>query len=270
MIGDRPGLLEFLRLLDGVRDAATVGCLAQERIPELADPPDQLLAALERAGVVVDATAWDSVDSALRDEARALVSAGVGADDAADRLARRARSRIEIRSEPTAEPLAATTAHWLGEVGIESVRAPSDAVAAVLVLSGGPGSRAEFGTLLRAGVPHLAVGVDGPVVHVGPFVHPRLTACVGCADRHRAAWDPGWPAVVPQLGTPLAPLETGAPSAVSATTRATAAALIADELATFCDDLEPATASRTIALGPGVHDRAESALEQHPDCDCRT
>lgn len=270
VLGDRPGLLEFLRLLDGVRDTATVGCLARERIPDLADPPEALIAALERAGVVVDATAWDAVDSALRDEARALASAGVRPDEAGCRLARRSQARIEIRSDPAAEALVAMTVQCLSEIGIESVRAPAPGATAALVVSRGPGSRTEFGSLLRDGVPHLAVGVDGPVIHIGPFVHPLVTACVECADLYRAEWDPGWPAVVPQLGTPLAPLEAAEPSAVSATTRAAAVAVVSEEIATFCDDLEPVTAARTIAIGPGVHDRAETVLDQHPDCSCRT
>lgn len=270
VIGDRPGLLEFLRLLDGVRDTTTVDCLARERIPALADPPEALIAALQRAGVVVDASAWTEVDSALRDEARALVAAGVQPDEAGSRLARRSQARIEIRSDPAAEALVAATVRCLDDMGIESARAPAPATAATLVVSRGLGSRTELGALLRDGVPHLTVALDGPVVHLGPFVHPMVTACVECVDLNRAEWDPGWPAVVPQLGTPLAPLDTAEPSAVTASTRAAAAAMISEEVATFCDDLEPVTATRCIAIGPGVHDRAETPVDPHPDCSCRS
>lgn len=269
LLGDRPGMLELLRLLDGVRDAATVACLARERIPALADPPEALIAALQRAGVVVDAEVWDGTDSLLRGEARSLAAAGVEPEDARERLVGRSRSRIQIRSEPGAEALVTATAGHLGEAGIETVRSATASATVVLVVSQGPGDRGRFGALLREGVPHLAVGIDGAVVHIGPFVHPAITPCVECGDRHRTEWDPAWAAIVPQLGAPLAPLGDESEAALSVPARAAAAAVVAEEIVAFCDEIEPLTALHTIAVGPGAHDRTEAPVCFHPDCDCR-
>lgn len=267
LLSDRPGLVDLLRLLDGDRDTATIACLARERIPDLADSPEQLIDALRAAGVIVDAAAWDDIDPPLRGEARSLAAGGVESGLARDRLLGRGQTRVEIRTDDAAEPLATATAERLGELGIETTHSRSAQVAVVLVIAQGAAARDTFTALRYERVPHLAVGIDGPVVHIGPFVHPYVTPCVECIDRARAEWDPSWPAIVPQLGTPLVRVEA---SCLSTTTQATAAALIAGEVMTFCDELEPLTAAQSIALGPGVHDRIENGLDFHPDCACRT
>ncbi|MGH3358411.1 MAG: hypothetical protein ACRDO7_06380 [Nocardioidaceae bacterium] len=270
VFADRPGLLEFLRLLDGDRDVATIACLARERIPALADPPEALISALEREQIVVDAEAWNAAVAGLRDELRSLAAAGVRTQTARERLAQRSQAYVEIRSDAQAAGLVTSAIDRLGEVGIEAARRASGIATVVLVVSHGSGSRSQFASLLDERAPHLAVGIDGAVVHIGPFVHPFVTPCVECADRGRAEWDPAWAAIVPQLGRPLAPLTDPEPSAVSATVRSAAAAVIAEEIAAFCDELEPLTATRTVALGPRVHDRTETAVDLHPDCRCRS
>jgi bacteriocin biosynthesis cyclodehydratase domain-containing protein len=54
-------------------------------------------------------------------------------------------------------------------------------------------------TALAADRPHLPVAAWGRRGRVGPLVVPGLTACLRCADLHRADRDPAWPRLAAQL-----------------------------------------------------------------------
>ncbi|UYM06091.1 hypothetical protein [Solicola gregarius] len=267
VLEDRPGLVDLLRLLDGHRDLATVALLAADGVPALDDPPDGLIAALQDAGIVVDAEPWDASEPALDTEARSLTAAGIAAPEAQDRLVRRSQSCVEVRVDPTAAELADSAVACVRDLGIDVARAPERLATLVLVVSCGPTDRAMYAAFRHERTPHLVAAVDGARIHVGPLVHPRATPCVECSDRQRAEWDPCWSAVAAQLGSPLA--RPAATYALAAATRIAGAAVIAHEIAAFCDEVEPLTASRTLTIGPGVHDREESTVAFHPECGCR-
>jgi bacteriocin biosynthesis cyclodehydratase domain-containing protein len=53
--------------------------------------------------------------------------------------------------------------------------------------------------LMRRSLPHLPVRIRDGVGLVGPLIVPGKTACLTCADRHRADRDPHWPMLAAQL-----------------------------------------------------------------------
>ena len=267
VVEDRPGLVGLLRLLDGYRDLTTVALLASDGVPALTDPPAGLIAALQDAGIVVDAEPWDNDEPGLDAEARSLALAGVAAPEMRDRLVRRAQSCVELRVDPATTALADSATACVRDLGVDVAYAPGQLATVALVISAGPADRATYAAFRHERVPHLVAAVDGARVQIGPFVQPGTSPCVECSDRQRAEWDPCWSAVVAQLGTPLArPADS---YALSATTRHLASALIAHEIAAFCDEVEPRTASRTITLGPDLHDWEETEVAFHPQCPCR-
>lgn len=269
VVEDRPGLVALLRLLNGMRDAATVACLARERIPALVDDPEALLGALAREGIVVDAPRCHAAEHALGPEARSLVAQRVMPDEVENRLMRRSQSYTEIRADGPAEPFAAGVADALRATGIDTTRASDTLATVVVVVSTGQGDRSLFARLRHDHLPHLAVAVCGSRVDVGPFVCPGLTPCVECLDLWRHTSDPSWAAVTAQFDAPLVYAGGMGDTAVSAATRLAATALVTDEVATFCDDTVPHTTATTITIGPGAYDRAEAASAFHPRCRCR-
>ena len=112
VIEDRPGLVGLLRLLDGQRDLTTITLLASGSIPGLEDSPERLIAALQDAGIIVDAEPWEDADPALESEARSLTVAGIPASEAYDRHVRRGQSCVELRVDPEAAHLAWTLDCW--------------------------------------------------------------------------------------------------------------------------------------------------------------
>ena len=76
------------------------------------------------------------------------------------------------------------------------VLAPRDGTAAFT------GCAAEAHELMRAGVPHLYVGVLEHLGVVGPLVVPGATACGRCASLARQDEDPDWPRLLAQLDGP--------------------------------------------------------------------
>lgn len=57
----------------------------------------------------------------------------------------------------------------------------------------------DASALVRAGVPHLLVGVRETTAVVGPLVLPGRSACLRCQDLTRSERDPAWPALAAQL-----------------------------------------------------------------------
>jgi bacteriocin biosynthesis cyclodehydratase domain-containing protein len=76
---------------------------------------------------------------------------------------------------------------------------PSGRAPDLTVLTGGPMSASEQAALLRAELPHLAVGIRETTAVVGPLVVPGATACLRCCDLTRTERDPGWSRLAAQL-----------------------------------------------------------------------
>ncbi len=77
------------------------------------------------------------------------------------------------------------------------------------------GTATEFQRLMRAGTPHLYVGVLEHLGIVGPLVIPGLSACGRCATLTRRDEDEAWPRVLAQVaeegpGRPRSPACDGA------------------------------------------------------------
>ena len=269
VVGDRPGLVALLRLLDGTRDLATVACLAHDRIDALADDPESLLAALAHEGIVVDGSSNDVVEPALEAEARSLVAQRLAPAEITDRFVRRSQSCVEVRADPPVEPIVTAMTDCLRESGIRTTRVADTLATVTLVVGSGPSDRAIFTRLRRDNMPHLVVVADGPRVVIGPFVYPGLTPCTQCLDLWRHGWDPSWAAVTPQLDAPLADACGDDGHSTAAPTRFAAAAVVTHELTAFCDEVTPQTSARTITIGPDLHERAERATAFHPHCQCR-
>jgi len=260
VITDRPGLLPFLRLIDGVRDVERLRALVPATVPELADDVERLLRELELAGVVFDASVWDFPRSpALAAEAR---HASLAQRDPRA-LAHRPGFRVALHSDAATRPLAASVERLLGECGLGSVHDPDPEL---LVLFGaGEPSRLVAEPPMRHGVDHLWVVVDEDRVRLGPFVRPGLTPCLGCHDRTRADWDRAWPGLVDQFGRHSA---ATTPSATSALTRAAAAVEIAAEVLASCDGRPLRTAGRVLVVGPDDDERADWPVGFHHGCGC--
>lgn len=116
--------------------------------------------------------------------------------------------------------------------------------------------------LLAADIPHLSVVVREASALIGPLVRPGRSACLRCAELHRADRDPGWPALAAQLGVArdACPEE----SALAAVTSALAAAQVMaflDGRASLVDD-----GALDVSL-PDLAPRS-MAIHPHPDCGC--
>lgn len=268
VVEDRPGLLGLLRLLDGIREPATLACLARERVADLADDPEVLLAALHREGIIVDAACCDPAATGIDGEARSLLAQRLDAEEIGDRLVRRSQSCVEIRADRAVEPFASRVADCLRQSGIETTRAADTLATLTLVVGAGHSDRSTFARLRREQMPHLAVVAEGARVMVGPFVCPGMTPCIECLDLHRREWDPSWSAVLTQLGFPLAVARDADNLALATATSLMAAAVITHEIAGFCDETIPRTTSATITIGADVHHRDEAPTGFHPDCPC--
>jgi hypothetical protein len=69
----------------------------------------------------------------------------------------------------------------------------------VVLASARPADTDLCAVLHNARLPHLVVGVREATAIVGPLVLPGSTACLRCADLHRAECDPAWPLLAAQL-----------------------------------------------------------------------
>lgn len=260
VLADRPGLLAFLRLIDGVRDVERLSALATATIPDLRDDVQALLRELELAGVMFDASAWQFPRSpALSSEARHASVAGL--DPGA--LTRRGSFRVALHSDAATRPLATAVEHLLDDCGIAAVDHADPEL--LVLIGGGEPSRRVAESPMRRGVDHLWVVVDEDRIRLGPFVRPGLTPCLGCHDRTRADWDRAWPGLVDQFGRHSA---TITPGATSALVRASAAVEIAAEVLARCDRLPVRTAGHLLVVGPQHGERTAWPVSFHHGCDC--
>jgi hypothetical protein len=236
VIDDRPGLRPLLRLLDGVRDLGQLRHLARSDVSELEADVADVLGPLIAAGAVVDAR---------------------------DLHVRRPRLRLALHGDGGSRLLARTIGQVLTGVGIRALDAADPDL--LIVVSCGEPARTVFVEAQRRGIAHLMVVLDEDRVRVGPFVAPGLTPCLGCLDRHRAEWDPAWPALLPQLGR--AAWAMTAPT-VSAPLRHVAAAEVGVEVLAVAAGSRPRTAGRVLALGPGHDARTSWPVAFHHGCAC--
>jgi len=230
VIRDRPGLYPLLLSLDGIRDLDALRRRARRGIPELTVDVAEALAPLIAAGLVVD-----------------------------NAPAARPSLRVDVAHDGPSSSLAGTLSALLTGAGIAVGPDPD----LLVILSSGEPGRVALADAVRCGVSHLLVVLDGENVRIGPLVVPGRTPCLGCADLHRATWDPGWPALVPQFGRAV-------PHDVSVLTQNIAAT----EVAATC--LEFADASRHDQFQPGRirtvrsdrRVRFDGHAAFHPRCAC--
>jgi hypothetical protein len=142
---------------------------------------------------------------------------------------------------------------------------PAERAADLVLLTGDVSPASEAAELVRAGSPHLVVGIVETTGVVGPLVLPGRTACVRCLDLHRSDRDPAWPRLLAQLA---APASTAACDVVLASSVATTAAQQALALLDAPGGVLPAAANGTLELaGPGWRYRRRS-WPPHPACGC--
>jgi hypothetical protein len=218
--------------LDGTRDLDALRRRAHREIPDLQVDVADALAPLIAAGLVVDT---------------------------APRT--RPSLRVDLAHDGPSTGLARTVTELLAEAG---VAVGPDADLVVIVSSGEP-DRTALADAVQCRVNHLVVVLDGDVVRIGPLVVPGQSPCVGCADLHRATWDPGWLALVPQFGR----------SIPHSTPDLLAQHVAAAEVAATCLDLadppEPGRRSRPVqirTIGPDRKVRVDGHAAFHPRCAC--
>lgn len=251
VVADRPGLHRLLLALDGLHGSTWLA----DRVPEVGDV-DEALAPLVAVGVVVDAGAWDARHL---EEARHLSLSGRDPG----LLASRRRLHVWLHADPGTRDLMDTVGVVLDAAGV-SRRHPHDADLLVIASSGEP-PRAIFAEAVHRQVPHLAVRVEEDRVHVGPFVAPGTSPCLGCHDLHRIDWDPAWAALIPQFGARGAQHN---PPALGAVLRHVAAAEIAAGIIAVADGDPTQHAASVLAIGPGLDDRHRWPLAFHHRCLC--
>ncbi|AWB93145.1 hypothetical protein [Aeromicrobium chenweiae] len=233
VLADRPGLLAFLRLLDGARDLARLEVLAHERVPELQDDVTDLVSRLLAAGAVVDTSAA---------RPRGAYELAVGGDPAAAELV-----------DATRSILSASGLHHLDSTEPDLL---------VLVSCGEP-ARAVFEHAALWDVTHLPVVIDEDRVRIGPLVRPGRTPGLCCHDLHRADFDPAWPALLHQLGA-ISVTAGG----LAATTAHAAAVEVAAEIIDHLDGRPPRTIGHCLLVGPRHDERIVRPVPFHPRCTC--
>jgi hypothetical protein len=216
--------------LDGIRDLDALRRQAHRAIPDLQVDVADALAPLIAAGLVVDTPPRT-----------------------------RPSLRVDLAHDGPSAGVARIVTELLAETGV-AVGPESDLV--VIVSSGEP-DRTALADAVHSRVNHLVVVLDGDAVRIGPVVVPGRSPCVGCADLHRATWDPGWLALVPQFGRAV-------PHDASGLTQHVAAA----EVVAMCLDFAEAAPGgrwrpgqiRTVGADRRVRPVGHAAF--HPRCAC--
>lgn len=235
VLADQPGLVAFLRLLDGARDLERLCVLARERVPELDEGVSRLVARLMAVGAVVDASAT-----------------------------RGSRSyELAVRADPASEELARATRSILAASGLPRLDAVEPDLL-VLVSCGEP-SRAAYEHASLWGVAHLPVVIDEDRVRIGPLAVPGRTPGVCCHDLHRADFDPSWPAILPQLDRTSGGVSA---SALAAVTGHAAAVEVAVEVLAHADGRRARTIGHCLIVGPRHDERTMRPVPFHHRCTC--
>lgn len=161
----RPGLLEALRLLDGVRTVSRIEELVRREVPEFCDSSGPLLEPLIEAGAL----------RAYREPAVEAPLVALTYDESARGFAELLTAHVRVEDDPFA----------------------ADVVA---VVTTGEPAREILRDLTATGLTHVVVTLEQKHVHLGPLVVPGRTPCLDCFDRHHARAVPYWPVLVPQFG----------------------------------------------------------------------
>lgn len=236
VIPDRPGLYPLLLSLDGTRDLDALRRVARRQNPDLDVDVADALAPLITAGVVVDCAPPP-----------------------------RPALRVAIAHDRPTATLARTVIAVLTGAGV-AVGPDADLL---VVLSTGEPDRSALAEAVRCQVSHLVVVLDGDTVRIGPLVIPSKTPCVGCTDLHRAAWDPGWLALVPQFGrkpSTAGATRAGGDHPASALTQHIAAV----EIAATClgPGGPPVRPGQIRTVGADRRVRVSGRAAFHPRCAC--
>ncbi|MFD9129627.1 ThiF family adenylyltransferase [Kitasatospora sp. NPDC059571] len=140
------------------------------------------------------------------------------------------------------------------------VLAPRDGAAALT------GAATDAHELVRAGVPHLYVGVVEHLGIVGPLVVPGASACGRCAALAREDEDGAWPRLLAQLdGTGAGRATTPACDSALATAVAGLAALHAE---LYLDGVLPPSVDGWCELSAADGMARRLRLPAHPACGC--
>lgn len=269
IVRERPGMLALLRMLDGVRDEQDLCDLVASDVPEYAGDPRDLIDRLRAAQVIVDADAWGGEPNpARRQEARHHTARGADQQTVSTRLHRRAQAHIEVTHDEHTRAGAVQVRSVLSDAGVAASLSPVEDPALVVVFSTGPCPREVFAVLANAHIPHLPVSWEEDRTRVGPLVRPGRTPCVDCDDHQRATWDPAWPALLSQLGLPLARPSVVSPHALSAVVAHVGAALVADDVLAFCDGRVARSEAAVLCIGPDARDLSRQPVAFSPACGC--
>ncbi|QGG40558.1 hypothetical protein [Aeromicrobium yanjiei] len=235
ILPDRPGLLSFLRLLDGARDLQRLGALVRERVPELQDDVSELVSRLMAAGAVVDTSAADP----------------------------RATHELAVVGDPASGEVVGAIRSILTSAGLH--RLDSTEPELLVLVSCGEPPRSAFEQASLWGIDHLPVVIDEDRVRIGPLVTPGRTPGLCCHDLHRADFDPAWPALLHQLGRAAG----GASAAgLRATTAHAAAVEVAAATLDHLDGARPLTVGCCLLVGPRHDERTQRPVPFHPRCTC--
>ena len=261
VILDQTGLIQVLRLFDGIRSVDTLAAALPDDVPEFAGDLGAIIVELVAAGVICDARQWDFPGRPfLSDEARFHCASGLPTSP----IRHRDKYQVSLIHDAGALELATIVETVLTHSGIGTTTSAD--VDLTVMLSLGEPARGAFANASHYRLDHLPVVIDEERIRIGPFVQPSQTPCVQCYDRHRTDWDSAWPALATQFGRPTHTILT--PAAVRATTLYVAAAEIAANVIAHCDGRQPATAGRLVAIGPGHDERTTWPVNFHPACGC--
>jgi len=162
----KPGTLELLRLLNGVRDLDLLQHLITRIEPDFHGRVSDVLFPLIQAGAVLPGR-----PSKFRISTPTFDTDGAG--------------------EPFTSKL---------QAAFESP-APSESEPWRIVVTTGEPARSAFDSFLYANTPHVPIVLDETFVHLGPLVVPTQTPCLRCYDAARTRLEPRWHAMSSQFGT---------------------------------------------------------------------
>ncbi len=164
----RPGTLELLQLIDGIRDLETLQRLLRREVPEFEGHVRDVLVPLIQSGAVLPQR-----PPQLRMTAPLFTTDGP-ANEFARRLEQALRPAFDSnRNNPD----------WH------------------IIISTGEPARGALEQFIIEGIPHLLIVLDEDIVQIGPLTLPMSTPCVNCYDEFRSRQEPRWSAMRSQFGT---------------------------------------------------------------------
>ncbi|KQY59900.1 hypothetical protein ASD11_10315 [Aeromicrobium sp. Root495] len=231
---DRPDLVAFLHLLDGVHDLPGLRRAVRRRSLDVGDVDALVLELLARGA---------AIDPAVAPDPAAPIAVSVLAVD------------------PHAQELARAIGTVCGERGRRRVDGDTLVVA---VCAAEPSRDAVDDLVDRAGAV-LVVRLAQDTVLVGPLVVATRSPCLRCADLGRADADPTWPHVLAQLERHAGPAV--APRAHRLVTWQSAL-LVAHDAELWLGGVRPSSLGAVSVVGPLPGERSRSTVPFHPRCLC--